>query len=111
MRSKYAIKDDDGIHFKKYTSSQIWKGVLWGAELLSRGLKWGVRNGRCVAFWTDSWLEQQPLCELSLSPISEEDMGQRVQILGRGNGMEVGLICTALTLDKPGQVSIHGTEF
>src|SRR4051812_11970252 len=40
LRSKYAVGVDDGIHFKnKYLSSQVWKGVRWGAGLLRIGLQ------------------------------------------------------------------------
>lgn len=68
-----------GIQFKKkYTSSQVWKGVLWGLELLSKGMNWEVRNGMSVAFWQDRWLENQPIWELALQPVSGEEMEFKV---------------------------------
>lgn len=74
MHSKYVVKEEDGIQFKsKYTSTQVWKGVLWGAGLLRKGPKWKVRNGRSMAFYRDKWLERKPLSELLLSSVSEED--------------------------------------
>lgn len=79
MRSKYAVKEQDGVQFKnKCSSSQVWKGILWGAELLRKGIKWEVRSGRAVAFWRDIWLERKPLSQILLSPVDEEEMETRV---------------------------------
>lgn len=36
---------------------------MWGAELLRKGLRWDVRNGRRAMFWKDVCLEQVALTE------------------------------------------------
>lgn len=48
---KYGVLEDCGTHYKpKQRSTQIWKGVVWGAELLRRGLRWEVRSGKRAKF-------------------------------------------------------------
>lgn len=38
MKAKYGIRDGDGAHFGgRHRASQIWRGVVWGAELLWKG--------------------------------------------------------------------------
>lgn len=71
--AKYGVMEDDGVQFRdKYRSSQIWKRVLWGAELMRRGLRWEVRNRKSVAFGRDVWLEQHPLSERLLGSMNED---------------------------------------
>lgn len=36
---------------------------MWGADLLRKGLRWRVANGKRVFFWEDIWLGE---CRLSL---------------------------------------------
>lgn len=58
IRSKYGLESDGLVVFKeKQRSLLIWKGLVWCAELLQRGLKWQVANGKRVRFWVDEWLE------------------------------------------------------
>lgn len=61
LRAKYAVKEEDGLQLRsKSQSSQIWKGILWGADLLRRGMVWEVRNGRRIDFGRDNWLDRKP---------------------------------------------------
>lgn len=54
LRSKYGVKNEGRAHFRdRQRSSQIWKEVSWGAELLRKGPLWEVRNGRSAFFWKD----------------------------------------------------------
>lgn len=49
----------------KQNSTHVRKEVVWGAELLRKGLRWEVRSGRCVQFWRDIWLGKESLGEMS----------------------------------------------
>lgn len=75
LGSKYGLNEDDGVHFRdRQRCSQIWKGAIWGAEMVREGLKWDVRNGKGVVFWKDIWLGQRPLWESTLSSMDEDRM-------------------------------------
>lgn len=72
LRSKYGVAADEA-HFKqKRRSSQIWKGVLWGAELLRQGLRWEDGNGERIFFWKDIWLGNKPLYKKAEEPVDED---------------------------------------
>ncbi|BBH05115.1 Polynucleotidyl transferase, ribonuclease H-like superfamily protein [Prunus dulcis] len=44
-------------------SSSTWKGVLFGAELLNKGLIWRLGKGDRVNFWKDTWIGDFPLMQ------------------------------------------------
>lgn len=47
MKAKYGVKSEDGAHPRmRQGVSQIWRGVVWGAELLRSGLRWEVHDGK-----------------------------------------------------------------
>lgn len=51
IRGKYGIDNGKPLRCKhRQPESHIWKGLLWGAKLLSEGLRWKVRNGKGVLF-------------------------------------------------------------
>ncbi|KAL5785608.1 hypothetical protein ACOSQ2_008000 [Xanthoceras sorbifolium] len=39
----------------KSVCSNTWKGIKFGAKLLSSGINWRIGNGNSVHFWTDVW--------------------------------------------------------
>ncbi|KAL5858823.1 hypothetical protein ACOSQ4_000119 [Xanthoceras sorbifolium] len=39
----------------KPVCSNTWKGIKFGAKLLSSGINWRIGNGNSVHFWTDVW--------------------------------------------------------
>lgn len=94
LKAKYGLNEEDGAHFRgRQRASQIWKGAVWGAELLRKGLVWTVRNGECTCFWTDTWLGKRPLMEergdvvhqdeacLKVAQYWQRDQGWRWQVL------------------------------
>ncbi|BFG41163.1 hypothetical protein CerSpe_274360 [Prunus speciosa] len=42
------------------SSSNVWRGILYGAQVLSAGIKWRVGSGDDILFWTDRWLSCGP---------------------------------------------------
>ncbi|KAF8390857.1 hypothetical protein HHK36_023156 [Tetracentron sinense] len=61
-------------HATKAHSSYTWRSVTKGRELLKRGLRWVLGNGRTVKFWTDVWIGNAPLSTVALGLIMAEDM-------------------------------------
>jgi hypothetical protein len=37
-------------------SSTPWKGIVYGLELLKKGIIWRIGNGNAVKIWRDRWL-------------------------------------------------------
>lgn len=62
----------------KCNSSNIWRGLVWSSQGLSKGIKLVVGNGKDVCFWLDVWLEEKPLMALALQPILIMDRHPRV---------------------------------
>lgn len=75
VREKYGLKEGIPPNFKhKQHESHIWKGVVWGSELLRDGLRWNVRNGRSVYFWSDCWIGDDKLINQRLIGIDREEL-------------------------------------
>lgn len=36
-----------------------WRGVVWGKELLCKGLKWRIGNGRSIGVFRDEWIPKK----------------------------------------------------
>lgn len=41
---------------EKASDSYLWKSFLWGRELLRKGLRWRISNGRRVRVFHDPWV-------------------------------------------------------
>lgn len=79
IKSEYKVTKEDGVYFKqRQRVSQIWRGILLGAELLRQGFHWNVRNGRRVYFWRDVWLGSRPLSGRAIGGIDATSMEKRV---------------------------------
>lgn len=75
LRFKYRVKEEDKADLRlKARSSQVWKGVVWGSELVRRGLKWSVGNDKRIVFWKDIWLGDKPLREELQTLIGAEEL-------------------------------------
>lgn len=44
VRSKYGSRDNDSFQFaEKQRATRVRKGMIWGAELLKKGIRWSLR--------------------------------------------------------------------
>lgn len=90
---QYGLKERGFKDFKvKQRYSQVWKGLVWGAQLLHEGLRWRVRDGLKTKFWVDKWLGDESLKQNCRQTMPEEDLQNRVHAYweqGRGWKWEV----------------------
>ncbi|CAL2267138.1 unnamed protein product [Prunus armeniaca] len=54
------------------SSCNVWKGILYGAQVLSVGVKWRVGSGDDILLWTDRWLSCGPLQQFALIDLFED---------------------------------------
>lgn len=79
VASKYKVGDEDGAHFReRQRASQVWKGLVWVADLLRRGIVWKVHNGKSVMFWDDHWLLDRPLIDAVELVVEEGEQNLKV---------------------------------
>lgn len=79
LRSKYGLDAETRPHFNdKSRSSQVWKGIIWGSELLREGLRWEVHNGERTLFWKDAWLGNETPQQRSRGVVEEDALQARV---------------------------------
>lgn len=45
--------------------SYMWKGLLWGRDLLSQGLRWKVGNDNSIWFLKDKWISREGTFQLA----------------------------------------------
>ncbi|XP_022150918.1 uncharacterized protein LOC111018954 [Momordica charantia] len=48
--------------------SYIWRSILWGRDLLKKGLRWRIGNGDSVFIYGDNWVPNQPTLKILSSP-------------------------------------------
>jgi hypothetical protein len=70
LKGRYFPNSDFLSAVKPRSSSFTWRSILYGRELLLRGLRWGIGNGERVSIMKDSWIpDHQAGMFNSLSPI------------------------------------------
>ncbi|CAL8099943.1 unnamed protein product [Prunus armeniaca] len=55
-----------------HSNSNVWRGILYVAQVLSTSIKWRVGSGDDILFWTDRWLSCGPLQQFALIDLSED---------------------------------------
>ncbi|KAL5746909.1 hypothetical protein ACOSQ2_024206 [Xanthoceras sorbifolium] len=50
------------------SASLVWKGILWGRELLVKGLRWRVGDGSSISIYHDHWLHRFPNSKVMSPP-------------------------------------------
>lgn len=56
LRGKYFASSPFLECISPKSASHGWRGILWGRDLLVKGLGWSVGNGTSINIWTDPWL-------------------------------------------------------
>ena len=51
-------------------SSNAWQSIASAIEILCKGIKVNIYNGRETLFWRDTWLGNTPLISVALREIS-----------------------------------------
>lgn len=56
LKAKYFPRNDFFKAVKGPQPSPIWLSLLWGTELLAKGVGWWVGDGNTVNTWVDNWI-------------------------------------------------------
>ncbi|KAL5757908.1 hypothetical protein ACOSP7_020519 [Xanthoceras sorbifolium] len=51
----------------KASFSFVWRSIVWGKNLLDKGVRWRVGNGETISIYNDKWLSR-PLSFRVISP-------------------------------------------
>lgn len=87
LRGKYCHNRLDIDMFQPFQrSSHTWKGVIHGAQILSKGLCMAIGNGSSTLFWFHSWLLDTPLLDFASQPVPEDFLGATVSECWTDNG-------------------------
>lgn len=54
--------------------SFIWRSILWGREVIKRGFRWRVGNGRSISVYKNNWLQRPDTFKSFSPPILLEDL-------------------------------------
>lgn len=97
LRGKYCNgRLDIYMLCKRSYSSSVWRGVVRGAQTLSKGLRKAVGNGCSTLFWIRPWLLDTPLMDTALQPIPDLLLGSTVAEVWMGSTWDWNLISAFL---------------
>ncbi|CAL8129782.1 unnamed protein product [Prunus armeniaca] len=83
-------------------------GLIYGAAILNKGMKWRVGDGTRVKFWTDTWIGDVPLVDTNF-PLSDQlDKAETVSNYFSMTGWNIQKLLQALQPEAVMQIiSIH----
>ncbi|KAL6140994.1 hypothetical protein ACLB2K_059286 [Fragaria x ananassa] len=79
--------------------SSTWRGIIHGAELIRKNLKWRVGNGQTVKFWFDCWFTSEPLIHHALPSASFDENVSISFFFWNNDGWNVPLLLSVLPVD------------
>lgn len=74
VKSKYKvgnIQDRSWTVSKSNWSSTWWSVSIGLRDVIYKGQSWMVGDGQKINFWTDRWLLERPMVEMSIGELSE----------------------------------------
>ena len=54
---------------RKQYSSNAWQGIVIGADVIRKGIRSRILNGKNTLFWRDIWVGHLPLIDLALKDL------------------------------------------
>jgi len=64
MLAKYPINEHFFSAFPRKSDSRVWKSILRNRHQFRKGIRWKVRDGTNIKFWSDSWYNNRSLTDL-----------------------------------------------
>lgn len=58
LRGKYLQRESLMDWPSNRLASQTWRSIIQTRDLLKKGVKWSVSNGKNISFWNDWWCEE-----------------------------------------------------
>ncbi|KAK3224955.1 hypothetical protein Dsin_004817 [Dipteronia sinensis] len=83
LKAKYCKQDDFLLAKAKPSYSYIWRSLVWGRSLLSKGLRWKVGDGNSIRVFQDRWIPRPGTFK---TITSAHDSNLRVAALLNRNG-------------------------
>lgn len=59
-------------NLKFLNCSTTWRGIVFGSQIVYKGLKWRVGNGDNILFWKDNWAGCGPLENFTTISLSDD---------------------------------------
>lgn len=54
----------------KYGASNLWQGITKAHDLLFKGIRRSIGNGKSILFWGDRWIMEEPLINFATFEIN-----------------------------------------
>ncbi|KAK4252645.1 hypothetical protein QN277_014390 [Acacia crassicarpa] len=76
---KYIVRNESEMFEVKAGDSALWKFVCKQKHIVEKGVRWRIRGGRLVKFFTDAWLSNDLFIkDYCLRPLSEAEWESKV---------------------------------
>jgi len=78
LRHKYCNGLDTIPNICRKSSPNVWKGIMAHKDLLQRNVGLSIGDGQTTHFWTDPWVLDKPLVDVTTLPVPQEELAQKV---------------------------------
>jgi hypothetical protein len=79
LKGRYFPDTDFLSAVKPRSSSYTWRSILFGRDLLVKGIRWGVGNGEGIKILEDNWIPDFPAG--TFTTLQDLPEGAKVQFL------------------------------